>query len=78
MWKLRSPLVENPELTDVLLLKSGVSGNIGMHASPTARNFCSSFPLSDPFFSFFSLSLFLLLLSPLSSCVVSNAGVPVK
>ena len=35
--KVRS--VENPELTDTLLLKTGVSHNITMHASFTARNF---------------------------------------
>ena len=36
---VRVPSVENPELTDILPLKTGVSHNITMHASLTARNF---------------------------------------
>ena len=36
---LRTPSVENPELTNVLPLKPGVGQNIVMHASPAATNF---------------------------------------
>ena len=36
---IKVPSVENPELTDILPLKTGVSHNITMHASLTARNF---------------------------------------
>ena len=31
--------MENPDLTNVLLLRVGVGQNIAMHASPTAGNF---------------------------------------
>ena len=35
----KPPIVENPELTNVLPLKPGVGQTIAMHASPTAMNF---------------------------------------
>ena len=37
--EIKTPSVENPELTNVLLLKPGVEHNVAMHASPSARNF---------------------------------------
>ena len=40
--EIQDPSVENPVLTNVLHLKSGVGQNIAMHASPTARNFSLS------------------------------------
>ena len=38
MQKLRTPSVDNPELTHVLSLKPGVSQNIAMHVLPPDRN----------------------------------------
>ena len=37
--EIKAPSAENPELTNVLPLKPGVSQNMAMHALPTARNF---------------------------------------
>ena len=46
--KLRSRLLRNPELANVIPLKPGVGQNIAMHASPTASIFLFFF-----FFFFF-------------------------
>ena len=57
--KLRSPLLRT-QSSKVLPLKAGVSQNIGMHASSTARKFflklISTFPVHSSLFCFFKTS----------------------
>ena len=59
--EIKIPSVENTELTNVLLLKSGLGQNIATHASPTTRNFLlvliSAIPVRWP--SFFPSPLLL-------------------
>ena len=55
LTEVKFPSVENPKLTNVLTLKSGVDQNIATHATPIARTFfhvkISTFPVlfPDPF-----------------------------
>ena len=38
--EIKVPSAENPELTNILLLKPGDGQNIAVHALASARNFC--------------------------------------
>ena len=57
--EIKVPYVENPELTNVLPLKSGEGQYVALHALPTARNYflvlISTFLVHSP--SFLSLQI---------------------
>ena len=71
--EVKMPTVENPMLTNVLPLKTGVGQNKAMHALPTAKNFFLVLILDLPIVAAVEF-FFLLARKPLMASVESTGS----